>query len=237
MKKIVFTFLISLQAFAQNLDVTQVKYKFIPATQDVPLTKSQERCNEILKKEYTLFSFNKQKAKYENLGDIRLFDDIDYLLAQIYLGQTLIFDLENNNTYLFPLTSNPEFYFKFKTKIHNWVLTNESKIINGITCYKATLRIVTFNTNRDGSKKELIFDYDAWYAPSIPINVFFKEINGLPGLILELVSKNVGSLVAESIKHGVSVNKDYFTPNNNLYERTDYEEYISNSIKLINSVK
>lgn len=66
----------------------------------------------------------------------------------------------------------------------NWVLTNESKIIDGYTCYKATNEYIVDNGK--------IFKHPvvAWFCPQIPISIGPKGYGGLPGLILELQEWN-----------------------------------------------
>ena len=63
---------------------------------------------------------------------------------------------------------------RIEAKPKDWVLTDESKEIDGYLCYLATLQI--------NDKKKLKF----WYTPSIPIKHGPKGFNGLPGLILRI---------------------------------------------------
>lgn len=67
----------------------------------------------------------------------------------------------------------------------NWVLTSESKKIDGYTCYKATNEYVVDNGK--------IFRHPvvAWFCPEIPIPYGPKGYGGLPGLILELQEWNI----------------------------------------------
>lgn len=64
-----------------------------------------------------------------------------------------------------------------------WTLLNESKIIDGHNCYKATTP-VHFD---DGMRKQN-FTFTAWYTPEIPVSYGPTGFGGLPGLILELVT-------------------------------------------------
>jgi GLPGLI family protein len=66
-----------------------------------------------------------------------------------------------------------------------WKLENESKLIDGYLCYKATSELVVKNNVG-------VFKYPivAWYCPSIPLNFGPKGYSGLPGLILELQERN-----------------------------------------------
>lgn len=67
----------------------------------------------------------------------------------------------------------------------NWVLTSESKKIDGYNCYKATNEYVVDNGK--------IFRHPvvAWFCPEIPIPYGPKGYGGLPGLILELQEWNI----------------------------------------------
>jgi GLPGLI family protein len=67
-----------------------------------------------------------------------------------------------------------------------WILTNESKDIDGILCLKAYCIKKISNGKRQFDKTTI-----AWYAPSIPYSFGPKNFNGLPGLILELQENEV----------------------------------------------
>lgn len=69
-----------------------------------------------------------------------------------------------------------------------WILTNESKMIKGFKCYKAT------TVNKFISRKGDIVSKDifAWYTPDISIPLGPKDYVGLPGLILELAEGQNG---------------------------------------------
>lgn len=70
--------------------------------------------------------------------------------------------------------------------MQDWTLTNESKIVSGYKCYKATTPF--FNT--DGTKRTDISSLIiAWYCPEIPISFGPVGYGKLPGLILELQTK------------------------------------------------
>lgn len=82
-----------------------------------------------------------------------------------------------------------------------WNLSNETKIIDGYTCYKATY---TYIQDWKGSKFE--WPVVAWYCPAIPISLGPTRYSGLPGLILELHEKQVGFIV-EKIDFNLKVGK------------------------------
>lgn len=76
-----------------------------------------------------------------------------------------------------------------------WKLTTEEKKIGNVVCRKAT----GYFRGRD---------YEAWYAPEIPVSLGPWKFQGLPGLILEVydTQKNI-FISAESIELPVSVSE------------------------------
>lgn len=65
---------------------------------------------------------------------------------------------------------------------YEWTFHNESKIISGYTCYKAT---TTYKFYWNGKDRE--FPIIAWYCPEIPLKYSPLRYGGtLPGLVLEL---------------------------------------------------
>lgn len=76
--------------------------------------------------------------------------------------------------------------YQKKKALTEWILTNETKIIDGFTCMKATSQYKVVY-------KDKIFNHPviAWYCPSLPYNFGPNGYSGLPGLILELQVRNV----------------------------------------------
>lgn len=75
---------------------------------------------------------------------------------------------------------------KKEIKKYDWILTNETKSIDGFLCYKATTDDVIINPAGKFS-----FPITAWFTPKIPISSGPLNIGGLPGLILELSKRNI----------------------------------------------
>jgi GLPGLI family protein len=167
----------------------------------------------------------KSKLKY-------LYQDVDDAIS------TLRFDLEiDNKNILFKTqdiifhneralrlaksytNSNDEYYFNITSNKNiennekiNWTITNESKKIDSLLCYKAT-------TIRESKiKNETKFTtIEAWFCPSISIPYGPKGYHGLPGLIVEIIddktsmiiekiSKNTKAIVLPEIKNVISKN-------------------------------
>jgi GLPGLI family protein len=69
---------------------------------------------------------------------------------------------------------------KYEQKAY-WELTNQTKIISGYTCFKATT--IQFNGHWNDDPKFLT---TAWYCPAITVQYGPNGYYGLPGLILEV---------------------------------------------------
>ena len=76
--------------------------------------------------------------------------------------------------------------YKKEKKVENWILTSETKSIDGYLCYKATNTYTVVN-----SKGTFKFPVTAWYCPKLPYNFGPLGYGNLPGLILELQVRNV----------------------------------------------
>lgn len=99
-------------------------------------------------------------------------------------------------------------------KMNNWKLTNESTIINGYTCFKAT--------QQDYNKRsEKYFTNIAWYTPQIPASYGPAGYGGLPGLILQLnyksnvynateITLNPAEIKIPTIKDGEKITVDRY---------------------------
>lgn len=89
-----------------------------------------------------------------------------------------------------------------------WNLTQESKIINGYTAFKATR-----------SEGKVI----AWYAPALPLNFGPKGEYGLPGLILEL---DLGKTTFKVTKIELNPKKKVKVKAPTKGKAVTYEEYV-----------
>ncbi len=63
----------------------------------------------------------------------------------------------------------------------NWSISEETRIINKLLCYKATRKEQDVNGDGLVEKPEII----AWFAPEIPFKFGPSKYRGLPGLIIE----------------------------------------------------
>jgi GLPGLI family protein len=109
---------------------------------------------------------------------------------------------------------------------YKWEISNESKTIDNIVCYKANL---TFNLiGRTG--KSIVQIIEAWFAPSIPYAFGPKNYCGLPGLILEL-TENRTTYIARVIDLDTKDIKINF-PKGNAIEKVKYLEKLKENMKM-----
>ena len=64
-----------------------------------------------------------------------------------------------------------------------WEITDETKSIDGVICYKAESKQNYYNYRTD---KNIVRNIEAWFAPEFPASFGPEGYGGLPGLILEL---------------------------------------------------
>lgn len=72
----------------------------------------------------------------------------------------------------------------FKERMSGWKLHNETKEIDGYTCYKATIDHTHYYTENK-------FTIEAWYTPEIPVPYGPAGFGGLPGLALQVLYSHV----------------------------------------------
>ncbi|UQD55252.1 GLPGLI family protein [Flavobacterium sp. K5-23] len=97
-------------------------------------------------------------------------------------------------------------YIEKKGVVDNWILLNETKLIDNYLCYKATTENIVVH-----KEKTFRHPITAWYCPQIPFPYGPLNYGNLPGLILELQTKdavygaktiqlNVNDTVIEELK-------------------------------------
>lgn len=127
---------------------------------------------------YTLnFDTNKSIFKYD--GGISI---------EGYNKSPKLYFKEKDSTYSLRPENDPDFgkIIVLEDKNTKWELINETKIIDGYLCYKATSQLI-----RKNGENTFKFPIIAWYCPKIPIPFGPLGYGNLPGLILELQERNV----------------------------------------------
>ena len=91
---------------------------------------------------------------------------------EFYSMQSFVIEINKDSlTYSDRLAGNLHIYREYLD--FNWKLSDESKVIKGYDCKKATLLYGGRN-------------WTAWYAPSVPINAGPYKFKSLPGLIVKM---------------------------------------------------
>ena len=106
----------------------------------------------------------------------------------------------------------------------NWVYTNETKIIDGYTCYKATNEYIV--TNGKIFKHPVI----AWFCPQIPISIGPRGYGGLPGLILELQEWN-SVFGVEKIEFSNNVKEIILPQEGKIISEQEYQNKVGEAVK------
>lgn len=75
-----------------------------------------------------------------------------------------------------------EYIIESMTDKFQWELLNETKIIEGYTCYKAKTFKMLYVTENELASREV----EAWYSKELPVSHGPIGYEGLPGLIMEL---------------------------------------------------
>lgn len=114
-----------------------------------------------------------------------------------------------------------------KIKSYEWNLTDESKVIDNFTCYKATTENIVINPR--GTFRHPI---TAWYCPEIPFSYGPIGYNGLPGLILELQTRGAVYGATKLIFNNSELKIDELK-NYKIIEELKYEEELKEQIEEI----
>lgn len=112
-------------------------------------------------------------------------DERGYFFAKLFSGYEGTVFQDSEFSYSEINSELGRFVIKKETK-RNWILENETKVINGFVCFKATAIKTIIN-----SKGIFHFPIIAWYCPQIPLSYGPNGYGGLPGLILELQVRNI----------------------------------------------
>lgn len=96
--------------------------------------------------------------------------------------------------------SGEKFNITYVYSEYKWTITQETKIINGFKCYKATTNREIYSKTRN---KNIITNPKVWFTPEIPLSYGPFGLIGLPGLILE------ATINGKLYYYATKVNLDY----------------------------
>ncbi len=118
----------------------------------------------------------------------------------------------------------------------NWDTTKEKKIIDGYLCFKAITNIKAQSL----TKGEYLKKIEAWYCPSLPLNIGPKMYGNLPGLIMELIDGKLTYYVdsmdlnpkfkiqIDKPNNGKKISKKDYLSRQPKITKDNFEEYIGN---------
>ena len=188
---LLFTFFFQINSFSQ-IDSVEVNYKVIIGNDDLMakdkvMTKTLELAIEgSVFLEFKLFANKKESYFLINSSLENQSNSIVY--AKIHSGFTSDLYSDDKNGFVYENHNDVlgEYVLKKKLQVLDWTLTNETKNIGGLKCYKATADEIVINP-----VGKFYYPITAWYSPEIPISKGPLLIGGLPGLIIELSRRNV----------------------------------------------
>lgn len=191
--KYLFFVLISITLNAQNYSALDVTYEVIFKPKNLDSTKLESTNNNAIK---NLLENNKPTIAILNIRNNKSFftalktmlpdeNEKQYIFSYNLAGGESIFfnDLISREKIMISTLLGTEMRVIFKQD--DWELKQESKQINNLTSFKASLK----------SNPNII----AWYSPEIAVGSGPKGFSGLPGLILELQMPK-GYFIAREIK-------------------------------------
>ncbi len=122
------------------------------------------------------------KIKEKMIGDHIDKDDYTMMSWQFY-GEIVYFTNKNKGVCyeIGYFNTEDELLINHYSEDFTWELSNETKLISGYKCYKATTEW-RFNARGKDQKYKVV----AWYCPEIPISFCPNKYPDLPGLVLEL---------------------------------------------------
>lgn len=133
--------------------------------------------------------FNSKESKYQKMKSMNSDADGDINLTEIFAGGKNIFYYDSHTREnLYSQKGAGEMYL-ISLESYDWKLTKEQKKIGDYNCFKA----IALKNNSEESNNI------AWYTLDIPLGYGPKYFNGLPGLIMELNTKQ-GSFKATKVK-------------------------------------
>ena len=149
--------------------------------------------------------FTKEKSIFKLIETLEPAEGTSATLKSIIAGGTIFKNNATKEKIKFLETLGEKFNVILPFDEYKWVITTETKKINGYLCYKATTHIEKFQKFRN---KTISVDSYVWFTPEIPYSFGPKGLDGLPGLVLE------GSLNSKTYFYATKIVFDY--KNNNI---------------------
>ena len=118
--------------------------------------------------------FDKNEAEFK-LPELMSVDDDPYMALATGPSDGIYYsNLKTGNTFFFTDSFNNSTYL-IEYPPYKWEITNEQRMINGFSCFKAKGTLKTW----DGS-------LEVWFAPQLNIPLGPRGVTGLPGLVVQV---------------------------------------------------
>lgn len=139
---------------------------------------------------HATLTFNNKESSYR-VDDKLEIDGIKSLnITYLFAGGKNLFYHNRDSIHLLEANSSFGKIYLIKQDPPNWIITKETKDIDGLKC------VMAYSTTTSGSKEKI--DATAWFSPSIPVSYGPMRYFGLPGLIIELQFSKM-TFIAEKI--------------------------------------
>lgn len=193
MKRILIFLVLTTQSYSQIIKSTYILDHLRSMNLD-----SNDSTESPIKPETFSFSYSNQKSLYEKIPSQKSSIDTSYIehngvkhesynsviIANVDITYK---DLKNNKIIKEYSVKNKDFSAKDKLIDYEWTKTEETKIISGYNCKKATT-------------KKAFVPTTAWYTEEIPINDGPYDFWGLPGLIIKVELDGYSTITLDKIK-------------------------------------
>lgn len=122
----------------------------------------------------------------------------DYKITAIINGSTITYykNIKNKEKLYQAELQGQKFNVLLPFQQYNWEITNETKLIQGFKCYKAT---TTTEKIDKGKGTTVILHPIVWFTPELPSSFGPMGLDGLPGLVLEGTLDGIKYLYATKI--------------------------------------
>lgn len=118
--------------------------------------------------------FDKNEAEFK-LPKLMSVDDDPFMgLARGPSDGIYYSNLKTGNTFFFTDSFNNSTYL-IEYPPYKWEITNEQRMINGFSCFKAKGTLKTWDGN-----------LEVWFAPQLNIPLGPRGVTGLPGLVVQV---------------------------------------------------
>lgn len=187
MKHVLILFAITIFIFKTNAQEAIIEYHSV--YYDMPNVEKDEDFKrklalEINDMKYAL-RYNVEKSFFEEMPRVPHVEFMGKVASIVaYSDRPWHQDAKQKNSFRNKKIKDSMYIVTHKDRMEGWKLHNETKDIDGYTCYKATKHHVQYYT-------EIEFTIEAWYTPEIPVPYGPVGFGGLPGLILQLERSHV----------------------------------------------